>query len=115
MKLLADLPSTGEQLPVANDIPWLLDSEAENKTKYRILSLLCSIYQKTQSRPKRYALGNAIWIDTPCKTLTRQSLLEHVRSSCHESAVSKEATHALPSNDDRIRHICTEKRVHWAS
>ena len=73
-------------------------SEAEKETQ----SLLCSLCRKTQSSTKRCALGKAIWINIPYKMIPRQSLLEHESRSCHESAVSREATRALSGKDDEI-------------
>ena len=49
--------------------------------------MLCSLCRKHNRRPKNVLVGRAIWVDLPCKNLTRQSLVGHGRSACHTLAI----------------------------
>ena len=43
-----------------------------------------------------------MWVDTPCKTLTWQSLSEHEGSVCYQAASCTESTRALAEKDGTI-------------
>ena len=62
------------------DFPWLETTEDDSGE----LGMWCSHCRKSNCRPKRAPLGKAAWIEVPCKTITRQSLRDHLESSCHK-------------------------------
>ena len=53
----------------ASDFPCLVISEDDCGEQ----GMLCSICCKTNCRPVQALLGKAVWIEIPCKTITRQS------------------------------------------
>ena len=81
----------GIDLSWASDFPWLVISEDDCGEQ----GMLCSICCKTNCRPVQAPLGKAVWVEVPCKTITRQSLKEHLESSCHKEAMRMESTRAL--------------------
>ena len=85
------LRRTGIDPSWASDFPWLVISENDCGEQ----GMLCSICCKTNCRPVRAPLGKAAWIEVPCKTITRQSLKEHLESSCHKESMRMESTRAL--------------------
>ena len=48
-----------------------------------------------ECRPKQTPLGRAAWIEVQCKTITRQTLSEHIESNCYKEAMSIESIHVL--------------------
>ena len=53
--------------------------------------MFCSLCRKQNRRPKKVLVGRAVWVDLPCMTITRQSLVRHSQSECHVSARKMEA------------------------
>ena len=82
---------TGIDLSWVSDFRWLVISEDDCGEQ----GMLCSICCKTNCRPVRAPLGKAVWVEVPCKTITQQSLKEHLESSCHKEAMRMESTRAL--------------------
>ena len=65
------------------DIPWVpLGPEGDG--------LFCSLSRKHCRRPKKAVVGRALWVDMPCLTVTRQSLIKHGASDAHTDAVKLE-------------------------
>ena len=62
----------------------------------------CACCRKHNRRPKKVLVGRAIWVDLPCKNLTRQSLVGHGRSACHTLAITMEADLASSLRDGGI-------------
>ena len=60
------------------DFPWLETSDDTHGE----LEMWCSLCRKNNCRPKRAPLEKAVWIKMPCKTITRQSLSDHIESNC---------------------------------
>ena len=52
--------------------------------------LFCDWCRKHSRRPKKVGVGKATWIDLPCTTITRQSLVRHSKSECHVTATKME-------------------------
>ena len=82
---------TGIDPSWASNFPWLVISEDDCGEQGK----LCSICCKTNCRPVRVPLGNAVWVEVPCKTITRQSLKGHLESSCHKEAMCVESSRVL--------------------
>ena len=59
------------------DFPWLETSEDANGEP----KMWCSLCRNNNCRHKRAPLGKAAWIEVPCKTITRQSLRDHIESN----------------------------------
>ena len=73
------------------DFPWLETSEDANGEP----EMWCSLCRNNNCRPKLAPLGKAAWIEVPCKTITRQSLRDHIESNCHKEAMRLESTRIL--------------------
>ena len=65
----------------STDFPWLEVSES---------GMFCAVCKRQNRRPKKVAVGKAIWVDLPCTTITRQSLVRHAGSKCHLLALKME-------------------------
>ena len=78
--------STGEQRPAQSDPgaskhrktgidpSWVLDFPWLETSDDVMVSPKCGgLCRKNNCRPKRAPLGKAVWIEVPCKTITRQS------------------------------------------
>ena len=86
---------TGVDPSLSNDFPWLetsFDESGEPGMWYR----LC---QDTDCRPKRAPLGKAVWIEMPCKTITRQRL--------------RTPREQLSQGGDVHRELTTTSRATW--
>ena len=59
-----------------DEFPWIKVSERDG-------GMFCHLCQKQSRRPKKVAVGKAIWVDLPCTTITRQSLVRHSQNECH--------------------------------
>ena len=79
----------------ATDFPWMVACDDG-------AGMLCSLCRKHNRRPKKVLVGRAIWVDLPCKNLTRQSLVGHGRSACHTLAITMEADLASSLRDGGI-------------
>ena len=55
----------------------------------------CKVCLRMKCRPIRAPFGKAAWIEAPCRTITRQSLVLHQASECHREAIRKETSQAL--------------------
>ncbi len=66
------------------DFPWMLEVDDGQ-------GMMCSLCRKHSRRPKKAALGRAVWVDVACKSLIKQSLVKHGQSESHISAVKMEA------------------------
>ena len=64
------------------DFPWIEESDC---------GLLCQPCRKQNRCPKKVPVGKAPWVDLPCMTMTRQSLVRHSQSECHVTAMKIEA------------------------
>ena len=67
-----------------DDFKWLEVSEKDG-------GMFCSLCRKQNRQPKKVLVGRAVWVDLPCMTITRQSLVRHSQSECHVSARKMEA------------------------
>ena len=83
--------------------------------------MLC-LCQKHNRKPKKVLVGRAIWVDLPCKNLTRQSLVSHGRCACHTLAITMEADLASSLRDggiemalDRVYSVSRKESFHWSS
>ena len=74
---------TGVDPSWRNDFPWLETSVCESGEP----GMWCNLCKEINCRPKRAPLGKAVWIEVPCKTITRQRLVEHLESDCHKEAM----------------------------
>ena len=75
--------------------------------------MFCHFCRKHSRRPKKVA---ATWVDLPCSTLTRQSLVRHTHSECHVIATKMEAMLVSSRTDGGIekafkRVVSTERRA----
>ena len=86
---------TGIDPKWATDFPWVEVSDDSG-------GMLCSLCRKHNSRPKKVLVGRAIWVDLPCKNLTRQSLVSHGKSQSHTLAMRMEADLASSRKDGGI-------------
>ena len=59
---------TGIDPQWSTDFKWLLCVEEDS-------GMLCSMCRKHSRHPTKVAIGKAPWVDVPCKTLVRQSLV----------------------------------------
>ena len=82
---------TGVDPSWSNDFTWLETSFDESGEP----GMWCRLCRDTDCRPKRAPLGKAVWIEVPCKTITRQRLNEHLESSCHKEAMCVESSRRL--------------------
>ena len=78
--------------------------------------MLCSLCRKHSRRPKKSVVGKAVWTDTPCRSITRQTLMKHSRSESHTDAVKLEAALGSARTDDGIerafqRVVSTERKA----
>ena len=81
-----------------DDFPWLeLGDEIGGETV-----MWCSLCRRNNCRPKRAPLGKAVWIEIPCKTITRQSLRDHAESDCHKEAMHIESSRILSTKQGGI-------------
>ena len=53
--------------------------------------MLCSLCRKHSRRPAKARVGRAVWVEIPCRSLTRLSLVKHAKSESHCFAVQMEA------------------------
>ena len=78
------------------DFPWLEVSERDG-------GMFCHLCRKHSRRPKKTAVGKATWVDSPCITITRQSLVRHSQSECHVTATKMEAALVSSKKDGGIK------------
>ena len=76
-------------------------------------SVICA---ESSRRPKKVAVGKATWVNLPCTTITRQSLVRHSQSECHVTATKMEAALVSSRKDGGIekafdRVISAERRA----
>ena len=76
---------TGIDPKWTSDFPWMIVSDGEGE------GMMCALCRKHNRRPRKVPVGKAVWVDLPCKNITRQSLVNHSRSASHQLAVSMEA------------------------
>ena len=79
-----------------DEFPWLKVSE-------RDVGMFCHLCQKQSRRPKKVVVGKAIWVDLPCTTITRHSLVRHSQSECHVTAKKIEADLVSSRKDGGIK------------
>ena len=77
------------------EFPWVEVSDDSG-------GMLYSLRRKHNHRPKKVLVGRAIWVDLPCKNLTRQSLVSHGKSQSHTLAMRMEAELASSRKDGGI-------------
>ena len=65
-------------------------------------SMVCTLCRKFSRRPQKCVLGKAVWVDVPCKTVRRSSLLLHKDSNSHKEAVQMEVTLQASKKDGGI-------------
>ena len=75
--------------------PWVVQAEDTE-------GMLCGLCRKHSRRPKKVAVGKAIWVDLPCVTVTQQSLKRHEASQSHADARKLEAQLCLSRKDGGI-------------
>lgn len=63
----------------------------------------CKLCIQHQKRPKRAAIGKAVWVDVPCTWVTRDSLVRHQKSETHKEACSCEAIRKKPEQTVEMR------------
>ena len=80
------------------DFPWLELSEEGT-------GLFCEWCRKHSRRPKKVGVGKATWIDLPCTTITRQSLVRHGKSECHIAATKMEVNLASAKKCSGIERV----------
>ena len=73
------------------DFPWL-ETSGDANGEPKMWRSLC---RKNNCRPKKAPLGKAAWVEVPCRTITRQSLRDHIESTCHREAMRLESSHIL--------------------
>ena len=61
--------------------------------------MICTLCRKFSRRPQKCMPGKAVWVDFPCKTIRRASLISHRDSKSHAEAVQME-TSLQPSRKD---------------
>lgn len=76
--------------------------------------MLCSLCRKHSRRPKKTAVGKAVWIDLPCCNFVRQSLVRHSKTDHHVAALKLEASLVSSKRDGRItmafEHVVSAER-----
>ena len=70
--------------------------------------MLCSLCRKHSCRSAKARVGWAVWVDIPCRTLTRLSLVKHAISESHGFAVQMEADRfVLPKKMVALLWLCS--------
>ena len=64
--------------------------------------MLCSLCCKYSRRPAKARVGRAVWVDIPCRSLTRLSLVKNAKSESHCFAVQMEADLCSSKKDGGI-------------
>ena len=72
------------------DFPWLIELENDE--------MKCDF----SCRPQKIGVGKAVWVDLPCTTITRQSLVKHSKTLSHIKAVKMEADLSSAQTDGGI-------------
>lgn len=60
--------------------------------------MYCELCRKLSRRPQRVAIGQAVWVDIACQTLTRLSLKNHESSEFHKDAMRLKAQLSATGN-----------------
>ena len=89
---------TGVDASWTDDFPWLETSIDDSGEP----GMWCRLCRNNNCRPKLTPLGKAVWIEIPCKTITRQRLSEHLDSCCHKEAMCTESMHILAEQREGI-------------
>ena len=79
----------------SEDFPWILPVENGE-------GMMCSLCRKHSRRHPKIPIGRAVWVDLPCKTLQRNSLVKHGQGEPHKLAVKMEADLATSKRDGGI-------------
>ena len=66
-------------------------------------SMVCTLCRKFSRRPQKCVPGKAIWVDVPCKTVRRSSLILHKDSKSHKEAVQMEVMLQASKRDGGIQ------------
>ena len=76
--------------------------------------VLCTLCRKHSRRPKKAAVGRAVWVDLPCHSITRQALVKHSQSESHDSAMKLEVALCSSREDGGIetafQRVVSEER-----
>ncbi|XP_041377598.1 zinc finger protein 862-like [Gigantopelta aegis] len=64
--------------------------------------MFCNICQKHSTRPVKAVVGKSVWVDVPCVNFVRQSLVRHVKTESHKTAVERETALSLSKKDGGI-------------
>ena len=64
--------------------------------------MLCFFFRKHSRISAKARVGWAVWVDIPCQTLTRLSLVKHAKSESHCFAVQMEADRCSSKKDGGI-------------
>ena len=64
--------------------------------------MICTLCRKFSHRPQKCMPGRAVWVDLPCKTIRRASLISHRDSKSHAEAVQMETTLQASRKDGGI-------------
>ena len=64
--------------------------------------MMCSLCRKHSRRHPKAPIGQAVWVDLPCKTLQRNSLVKHSQGEPHKLAIKMEADLAASKRDGDI-------------
>ena len=86
---------TGIDAKWSEDFPWMQVAEEGR-------GMLCSLCRKHSRRPAKARVGRAVWVDIPCRSLTRLSLVKHAKSESHCFAVQMEADLCSSKRDGGI-------------
>ena len=77
------------------NFPWVECDEYET-------GLYCRLCKQYARKPKTAGVRQAVWVDVPCATFTRQSLHTHSSSASHQDTVALEAQRMLTTTTGSI-------------
>ncbi len=86
---------TGIDAKWNEDFHWMLVAEEGE-------GMLCSLCRKHSRRLAKARVGRAVWVDVPCRTLTRLSLVKHAKCNSHLFAVQMKADLCSAKKDGGI-------------
>ena len=69
--------------------------------------MLCYLCRKHSLRSAKARVRRAVWVDIPCRTLTRLSLVKHAKSESHCFAVQMEADLCSPKKMAALLWLCS--------